>query len=254
MIIGDTKLDDSYPMSQLLIEGFAESFRPDRDKNGGGILIYVRDFIPRKKLRKHAFPHDIEGMFVELNFRKSKWLLFATNRHPAQNVEYYLRNVVSALDKYIKSYDKCLLAGDFNAEVSETKMENFLETFGLSSLIHEKTFYKSLINPSCIDFFLTNSRNSFKHSTVISAGLSDFHEMILTVLKTTIVKAKSKQIIYRDYKNFDHQVFKDDLTSNLGVDVQNKNNFLKFQSTFLDVLEKHALSKNEMFVPMKYPI
>ena len=67
MIIGKTKLDDSYPMSQFLIEGFAEPSRLDRDKNGWGILIYVRDFIPCKKLRKHAFQHDIEGMFVELN-------------------------------------------------------------------------------------------------------------------------------------------------------------------------------------------
>ena len=209
-------------------------------KNGGGILIYVRDFLPCKKLRKHAFPHDIEGMFVELNFRKSKWLLFATYHPPPQNVEYYLRNVGSALDKYIKTYDECLLVGDFNAEVSETKMENFLETFVLSSLIHEKTCYKSLINPSCINLFLTNSRNSFKHSTVISPGLSEFHKMILTVLKTTIVKAKSKQIIYRDYKKFDHQVFKDDLTSNLRVDIQNITNFIKFQSTFLHILEKHA--------------
>ena len=64
--------------------------------------------------------------------------------------------------------------------------------------------------------------------------------MILTVSKMTIVKAKSKQIIYRDYKNFVHEVFKDDLTSNLLVDVQNKTNFLKFQSSFLDILEKHA--------------
>ena len=71
-----------------------------------------------------------------------------------------------------------------------------------------KTCYMSLINPSCIDLFLTNSMNSFKHSAVISAGLSDFHKMILTVLKTTIDEAKSKQIIYRDYKHFDHQVFK----------------------------------------------
>ena len=115
MIIGETKLDDSYPNSQFLIEGFAGSFR-------WGIQIYFRDFLPCKKLRKHALPHDIKGMFVELHFRKSKWLLFATYHPPAQNVEY---------DKYIKTYDKCLLVGDFNAEVSETKMENFLESFGL---------------------------------------------------------------------------------------------------------------------------
>ena len=35
MIIGETKLDDSYSNSQFLIEGFAEPFRLDRDKNGG---------------------------------------------------------------------------------------------------------------------------------------------------------------------------------------------------------------------------
>ena len=240
VIIGETKLDDSFPISQFKVEGFAEPFRLDRDKNGGGILIYVRDFIPCERLRKHAFPHDIEGIFLELNFRKSKWLLFATYHPPCQNIEYYLQNIGSALDKYIKTYDKCLLVGDFNAEVSETKMENFLEAYGLNSLIHEKTCCKSLINPSCIDLLLTNSRNSFKHSTVISTGLSDFHEMILTVLKTTVVKAKPKQIIYRDYKKFDNQVFKDDLTRNLRVDDRNKTNFLKFQITFLDVLEKHA--------------
>ena len=133
MIIGETKLDDSYPMSQFLIEGFAVSFRFDRDKKC-------------KKLRKHTFPHDIEDIFVELNFRKSKWQLFATHHPPAPDVEYYLRNVGSVLDKYIKTYEKCLLTGDFNAEVSETKMENFLETFALSSLIHEKTYCKSSIN------------------------------------------------------------------------------------------------------------
>ena len=64
--------------------------------------------------------------------------MFATYHPTAQNVEYYLRNLGSALDKYIKTYDKCLLAGDFNAEVTETKMENFLETFGLSSLFIRK--------------------------------------------------------------------------------------------------------------------
>ena len=131
MIIGESKLDDSYPKSQFLIDEFAESFRLNRDENGGGILIYVRDFFPCKKLKKHIFLHDIEGMFVELNFRKSKWLLFATYHPPAQNVEYYLRNVGSASDKYIKTYDKCLLVGDFNAEVTEIKMENFLESWSL---------------------------------------------------------------------------------------------------------------------------
>ena len=240
MVVGETKPDASYPTSQFNIAGYSHPFRLDRDKHGGGLLIYVRDCIPCKQLHKHTFPQDIEGIFVELNFRKNKWLLFGTYHPPSQNDEYFFRNVGNALGTYLKTYDKFILAGDFNTEVSETKMEHFLGTYGLSSLIQEKTCFKSLKNPSCIDLFLTNSRNSFKNSTVISSSLSDFHKMIVTVLKTTIVKGKPKQIIYRDFKNYDDHAFKDDLTCNLKADKENKTNFKKFEKTFLDVLQEHA--------------
>ena len=197
MIIGESKLDDSYPTSQFHIEGFHEPFRQDRDKNGGGLLIYVNECISTKKLNKHVFPDDIEGLFIELNFRKTKWLLVGTYHPPKQNDEYYFGNVGNALDTCIIYYDKFIFAGDFNAEVSESKMDNFLGTHGLSSLIHEKTCFKSLTNPSCIDLFLTNSKNSFINSTVLSTGTSDFHEMIVTVFKTTIVKGKQADYISR---------------------------------------------------------
>ena len=42
MVFGETKLDDSHPIAQLLIEGFAKPFRLDKNAYGGGILIYVR--------------------------------------------------------------------------------------------------------------------------------------------------------------------------------------------------------------------
>ena len=75
MVFGETKLDDSYPMVQLLIDGFGKPFRLDRKAYRGGILIYVRSDIPCKQLNKHEFSNNIEGIFVEINFRKSKWLL-----------------------------------------------------------------------------------------------------------------------------------------------------------------------------------
>ena len=45
-------------------------------------MIFVREDIPTKLLTKHNFPSDVEGLFVELNFRKSKWLLSGTY-HPS---------------------------------------------------------------------------------------------------------------------------------------------------------------------------
>ena len=42
------------------------------NKYGGLILIYVREDISNKKLMKHTFPNDIEGLFIEINLRKTK--------------------------------------------------------------------------------------------------------------------------------------------------------------------------------------
>ena len=57
-------------------------YRLDRNRNRGGVIIYVREDIPSKILEKHKLPQDVEGMFVELNFRKIKWLLFGTYHPP----------------------------------------------------------------------------------------------------------------------------------------------------------------------------
>ena len=70
LIITDTKLDDTFPLSQFHIDGFSTPYRLDSNRNGVGIMIYVREDIPSKIVRKHCFPKDIEALFIELNFRK----------------------------------------------------------------------------------------------------------------------------------------------------------------------------------------
>ena len=45
------------------------SYRLDRNRNGGGIIIFIRNYIPSRMLTKHVFSDDIEGLFIELNFR-----------------------------------------------------------------------------------------------------------------------------------------------------------------------------------------
>ena len=57
------------------MKDFAESFRLDPNRNEGRVMIYIRDDIPSKLLLKHVFPSDIEGLYIELNFMKCKWLI-----------------------------------------------------------------------------------------------------------------------------------------------------------------------------------
>ena len=42
LIITETKIDSSFPNSQSMIEGFSVPFRLDRNRFGGGVMIYER--------------------------------------------------------------------------------------------------------------------------------------------------------------------------------------------------------------------
>ena len=73
LMVSETKLDDSFPEAQFLIEGFHSPVRFERNSNGGGIMLYVREDIPTKLL-SHDFP-GVESFFVEINLHKKKWLI-----------------------------------------------------------------------------------------------------------------------------------------------------------------------------------
>ena len=82
LIITETKLDDTFLTSQFLVTGFSVPYRLDRNRNGGGIMIFIRDNSLSRVLTKHVFPDYIEGLFIELNFRKAKWYHFGTYHLP----------------------------------------------------------------------------------------------------------------------------------------------------------------------------
>ena len=202
LIIEETKLDSSFPEDQFLLDGYRKPYRLDRNHQGGGVMIYIREDIPSKELRKHNFTKYVEGIFVEVNLRKTKLLLFGSyhSHHPTHglNDDDYFEQVSLALDVY-SGYDKFLLTGDFNIEEEEDPLHEFLHQHNAKNLVKEPTCFKNPENPSCIDLFLTNCSRSFQGTTTVETGLSDFHKMAITVMKTTFPKAKPKVIQYRDY-------------------------------------------------------
>ena len=132
--LSETKLDETFTTSIFLKVGFSSPFQLDWNRKGGGILIYMRSDIPSKLLTKHSFPNDIEGLFVETNFRKSKWLLFGTYQPPSQNHQYYFDCLDGAIDVY-SSYEKVIFTGDFNAQESECVFDSFLHQHDLTNLV-----------------------------------------------------------------------------------------------------------------------
>ena len=58
LMISETKIDDSFPTGNFLTDGFHKSFPSERDANGGGIMLYVREDIPVN----HHVP--LEGLYI----------------------------------------------------------------------------------------------------------------------------------------------------------------------------------------------
>ena len=136
--------------------------------------------------------------------------------NPAKsNISSHLSIVGRSLDSYISCYDNFLVIGDLHLEISETTMSEFCETYNLQNLLKNSTCYKNYSKPTCIDLILTNFPKSFQHTQTIETGLSDFHKLTLTVLKTHFPRLKPNIVNYRDYKGFVNDYFQSELLQEL---------------------------------------
>ena len=69
-MISKTKIDESFPEKNFLIQGFSTPYRLDRDSKIGEIMLYVRADIPSNLLALQGKP--IESPFIELNLQNTK--------------------------------------------------------------------------------------------------------------------------------------------------------------------------------------
>ena len=114
-MISATKIDNSFPISQFTMTGYSIPFRLDRRRHEGGIILFVRGDIPCKIIKTDC-DADFEGIFVEINLRKKKWILFCSYNPHKSNIANHLRNICKTLDKLNSTYDNLVLPEDFNAE------------------------------------------------------------------------------------------------------------------------------------------
>ena len=118
-----------------------------------------------------------------------------------------------SLDLYCAEYEHFIIVRDFNTEVTQASMKVFFGSYGFTkNLIKDETCYKNPENPSCIDLVLTNNPNSFQNSAVIE---TDYHRVMVTVMKTLSEKLKPSIIHYSDYRKFSSDKFRENLISRL---------------------------------------
>ena len=219
----ESTLDNTYPTKQLLINGFREPYRLHREHielhrvvDLVVVYSYVRADIPCKQLTKHVFPDEIDGLFLEINQRISKWLIFDSYHLLSQPDQYYFDSVGKALDIYAENCDDFLQTGDFNAEEWESCLSLFNFEYDAYCLVRGNMCFKNL-----------KSVSKTRQQSVL----------MKTVLKTTFIKSKPKEIFYRHYRNFN------ELKLALSGD---SDTYIDFENRFFKALNNSAPMKRKV--------
>ena len=210
------------------------------------MLWYVRDDIPSKQIKLKFIENEaFEGFFVKINLEKKKWLLCCSYNPDKIKILSHLHVISKALDDLSKKYDNFIFLGDFNNEPGEKNMSNFLNTYHLKNIVKQKTCFKNPDRPSCINLILTNFSRSFQDTCTVETGLSDFHKLVVTVLKLYFPKQKPNIQTFRDYKRFQNGLFRSELDYELSkLDVCNLE-LEHFLNIFIEILNKHASIKKK---------
>ena len=119
-----------------------------------------------------------------------------------------MESMSNAAESLSSKYENFFIIGDFKAQATDTSVKDFCAIYSFKHLIKETTYYKTPINPKCIDFMLTNRQQGFQNFCVIETGFSDFHQMTVTVLRSYFLKAEPKIIMYRNYRKFSNNEFR----------------------------------------------
>ena len=105
-IVTETKSDYSFPASQFNVEGYSTPFRLDRNKNDGGIVLYILSYIIASKLTGFTFPNNIEAFFVEINLKGNKWLICCSYNPNRTFVSNHLDHIAKGINTYSKKHEK----------------------------------------------------------------------------------------------------------------------------------------------------
>ena len=137
---------------QFQIEGYT-TYRLDRNTNGGGIFLYIREDISSTLLNSDM---SIDSFSIEINIRKNNWLLVSTTNPNKNLISNRPKGIRIDLDNYSSKCDHFILPVDLNSEPTESAVKGFCEIYSCKNLIEDNTCFKNPLKSSCIDLIMTN--------------------------------------------------------------------------------------------------
>lgn len=261
--LNETRLDKSISNSFIKLNNYGV-VRRDRNRNGGGVCIFVHDknnYILRSELVRSD---EIEAICIEIIKPNSKpFAVIAAYRPPNQDPDFFFQNISSIIEELDSEEKEIYLVGDLNCNLLATAnckatvlLQTLAETYQLTQLVSEATRVTES-SKTLIDLIYANCPNRVAATGVLHLGLSD-HSLIFAIRKISIPSKTTHTVInMRSLKKFDPQLFRCDLQnipwSDLNCINDPNQRWELWKTMFLSVVDKHAPFKRKRVKNKKSP-
>lgn len=248
LCINETRLDDTIHNDEVKIIGY-ELVRKDRNRNGGGVAIFIRNAIPYIE-RRELIPDNVEAICLEIKKSKSKPVLISTWYRPPDSSIDLLDRFEKFLQKADDEQKELIITGDLNCNL--LAMEGNAHTIKLTDLFDVYQLQQHIKSPTrvtnktstLLDLILTKIDDlKTIDSGVIHLGISD-HSLVYICRKISIPREKPKIVETRQFKNFNITQFQHDLREALNTlhDSYTDPNtaFHDWKEIFLEIADFHA--------------
>ena len=193
-------------------------FRRDRpDRQGGGVIVYMKDNI-NCKLRADLQVGDIECIWIELVFKNKKYL-YGTFYIPPNSPTKTWEDLDESVDLAVSTNLDVILTGDFNINqlgnnIATDKISSLKSRFNLHQLISSPTYFTEH-SSSLLDLILVSNPRSVVFSEVGAPLLNQvrFHLPVIGVFNQPNHQNHTfKRKIYL-YERGDYDSFRQKLNS-----------------------------------------
>lgn len=250
LCISETWLNDKIKDGEINITGYTIK-RGDRKhgRKGGGVCIYIRDTLSYKERHDLTANSQVEAVCVELvRSSADNIIVSCVYRPPKPNCSYYDK-MLDLLEKMSTENKELILLGDLNIDYKldhtlSTNPLHYIENLYLLRQLVDKPTRVTSKSSKCIDVILSSMPEKHRFTDVAKIALSD-HFLIYTCIDVNVTRKPHKTIRYRDYKNFNAEMFLNEVKQCKVLNMQNepttcKPSWSDWKEAFLKISDKHA--------------
>ena len=204
--INETKIDHTVPDSEISVAGY-NTVRKDRNRHGGGVLMYIRESIPYSE-RSDLVPNPLEILCVEISRTDRRSFLVSSWYRPPNSATHLFDCYENFIQKCDVENKEVIIKGDLNCDVLKPQLDShsrkleFLSSlYEFDQLINCPTIRVTETSATAIDSILTNRAENILKVGTVDLGISD-HSLIFAVRKGRIYKCQKNSRYLRNFKRF----------------------------------------------------